>query len=226
MIYINEFFSLRIHALKALAFLGIALGIALPSSSSTQDDPRMKVPLDERQRLTAQDTRRANRRPRKTKPDVIYYPTPMETVAEMLRIAEIKKGDILYDLGSGDGRIPIAAAERYGIRAFGIEIDQKLIAEAEERAVQAGVKDLVSFRSEDLFRANISDATVVTIYLSSVLNLRLRSKLLRELRPGTRVVSHDFDMGDWKPEQTLRVPWQGLYRTIYMWRIPERARLK
>ena len=112
------------------------------------------------------------------KPDVIYYPTPDETVTEMLRLADIKQGDVLYDLGSGDGRIPIVAAQQYGIRAVGIEIDPKMVTVAEERARQANVEGLVSFRNADMFRSNISEATVVTLYLSNKLNLLLRPKLL------------------------------------------------
>lgn len=158
------------------------------------------------------------------KPDVIYYPTPDETVAEMLRLAEIKPGDVLYDLGSGDGRIPIVAAQRYGIRAVGIEIDPKMVSVAEERARQAKVEGLVSFRNADMFRTNISEATVVTLYLSNKLNLLLRPKLLRELRPGSRILSHDFHMGNWEAERTIRVPWEkGLFRTIYFWRVPARG---
>jgi SAM-dependent methyltransferase len=166
-------------------------------------------------------TKRKNLR----KPDVIFVPTPPETVEEMLRLARIKKGDVLYDLGSGDGRIPIRAAEEYGIRAVGIDIDPKMIAVAEVAAQQAGVADKVRFRNEDLFRANIREATIVTLYLSDVLNLKLRPKLLRDLRPGTRIISHDFRMGDWKPEQTVRVPWKTLYRTVYVWTVPPGGRI-
>ncbi len=153
-------------------------------------------------------------------PDVIYYPTPPETVAEMLRMARIRKSDVLYDLGSGDGRIPIAAAEQYGIRAVGIEIDPKLVTEAEENARQANVSGLVRFRNEDMFRVDVSEATIVTLYLSEKLNVLLRPKLLHELRPGSRILSHDFRMGDWKPEETVRVPWGKLYRTVYLWTVP------
>lgn len=161
---------------------------------------------------------------RKRKPDVIYYPTPPETVAEMLRLAKIKQGDVLYDLGSGDGRIPVAAAKQFGIRAVGIEIDPKLITEAEANARSAGVEELVRFRNEDMFRIDVSEANVVTLYLSEKLNVLLRPKLLRELRPGARIISHDFRMGDWKPEQTVRVPWGKLYRTVYLWIVPVRRK--
>ena len=164
------------------------------------------------------------------KPDVIYYSTPEETVNEMLRMAQIKKGDVLYDLGSGDGRIPIAAAQQYGVRAVGIEIDPKLIIEAERNAREANVSSLVTFRNDDMFRTSLREATVVTLYLSEKLNVLLRPKLLRELRPGTRIVSHDFRMGDWSPEQTVRVPWGKLFRTVYLWTVPHprttRARQK
>ena len=156
------------------------------------------------------------------KPDVIYYATPPETVNEMLRLASIEPGDVLYDLGSGDGRIPIAAAKQYGIRAVGIEIDPKLVAEAKENAKKEDVSSLVRFRNNDMFLINYSEATVVTLYLSEKLNVLLRPKLLKELRPGSRIVSHDFRMGDWKPEKTVRVPWGKLYRTAYLWTVPKR----
>jgi SAM-dependent methyltransferase len=179
-------------------------------------------------RMAKNNSSRVQHRPRKKrqlrKPDVIYYPTPPETVAEMLRLAKIKKGDVLYDLGSGDGRIPIAAAKQYGIRAVGIEIDPKLITEAEENARHAGLSELVRFRNEDMFRVDVSEATIVTLYLSEKLNVLLRPKLLRELRPGSRILSHDFRMGDWQPEQTVRVPWGKLYRTVYLWTVPARRR--
>ena len=170
-----------------------------------------------------QQPSRSRKRPLR-KPDVIYYPTPDETVTEMLRLADIKPGDVLYDLGSGDGRIPIMAAQQYGIRAVGIEIDPKLVTLSEERAREAKVEHLVSFRNADMFRANISEATVVTLYLSNKLNLLLRPKLLRELRSGSRILSHDFHMGDWEAERTIRVPWEkGLFRTVYLWHVPARG---
>jgi len=146
-------------------------------------------------------------------------------VMEMLRLADIKPDDVLYDLGSGDGRIPIMAAKLYNIRAVGIEIDPKMIEVARARARQEGVADRVRFINADLFRAPIGEATVVTLYLSQTLNLKLRPKLLRELRPGARIVSHDFTMGDWKPERVVRVPWQNLYRTVYLWTVPPRHAL-
>jgi ubiquinone/menaquinone biosynthesis C-methylase UbiE len=146
----------------------------------------------------------------------------MNAVMEMLRLANIKEGDVLYDLGSGDGRIPITAAQLYGIRAVGIEINPRLIWVAKERASGLGVADHVRFSNADMFRADIHEATIVTLYLSRKLNLLLLPKLLRELHPGTRIISHDFDMGEWQPEQKVRVPWFNGYRTIYSWTIPDR----
>src|SRR5258706_15648355 len=152
-------------------------------------------------------------------PDVIYVPTPQEVVEDMLRIAEVKKGYVLYDLGSGDGRIPITAAKKYGIKAVGIDIDPERIWEAQQNARGAGVERLVEFRREDLFKTNFKDATVVTLYLLPDLNLKLRPRLWAELKPGTRVLSHQFDMGDWKPEKKLETGG----RVIYFWTIPERS---
>lgn len=151
-------------------------------------------------------------------PDVIYVPTPQELVEDMLRLADVKRGDVLYDLGSGDGRIPVTAAKKYGIRAVGIDIDPERIREAHANAKKNGVANLVAFRRQDLFKADFRDATVVTLYLLPDLNLKLRPQLLKQLRPGTRVVSHQFDMGDWKPDKTL----EANGRTVYFWVIPER----
>jgi tRNA G37 N-methylase Trm5 len=155
-------------------------------------------------------------------PDVIYVPTPQEVVDRMLEVAGVKKGDVLYDLGSGDGRIPVTAAKKFGIRAVGIDIDPERIKEANANAKKNGVENLVKFRNEDLFRANFREATVVTLYLLPDLNVKLRPKLWRELKPGTRIVSHQFDMGDWKPEKTIDL--NG--RTIYFWTVPARKDAK
>jgi precorrin-6B methylase 2 len=150
-------------------------------------------------------------------PDVIFVPTPPEVVDSMLKVAKVGKDDVLYDLGSGDGRIPITAAKKYGIaRGVGIDINPERIQEANENLAKAGVGEKVSFLNADLFEANLSDATVVTLYLLPSLNLKVLPKLLSELKPGTRIVSHAFDMGSWKPEQTLNV--NG--RSVYFWTIP------
>jgi SAM-dependent methyltransferase len=152
-------------------------------------------------------------------PDVPYVPTRQEIVEEMLRVAGVKAGDVVYDLGCGDGRIVIAAAQKFGARGVGVDIDPQRIAEANANAKRAGVEKQVAFRLGDLFDADIAEATVVTLYLLPDVNLRLKPKLLRDLKPGTRIVSHDFSMGDdWKPERTLKLgnDW------IYFWTIPSR----
>ena len=149
-------------------------------------------------------------------PDVIFVPTPQDVVDDMLRIANVQKGDVLYDLGSGDGRIAITAAKKYGIKATGIDIDPERIREATENAKKAGVTNLVQFRNEDLFQADFKDATVITLYLLPDLNVKLRPKLWNELKPGTRIISHQFEMGTWKPEKKL----ESNGRTIYFWTVP------
>ena len=149
-------------------------------------------------------------------PDVIFVPTPQEVVDAMLKLATVTAGDVVFDLGSGDGRIPIAAARTYGARGVGIDIDPLRIREANENLKSARVGDKVRFLNQDLFATDISQATVVTLYLLPSLNLKLLPKLNRELKPGTRVVSHAFDMGDIKPEQTQNI--NG--RTIYLWTVP------
>lgn len=153
-------------------------------------------------------------------PDVIYVPTPPEVVDAMLAMAGVKRGDVLFDLGSGDGRIPIAAAKKFGVRGTGIDINPQRIMEANANAKAAGVTNLVTFRNEDLFQADIGSATVVTLYLLDSLNEKLRPKLLRELKPGTRIVSHAFRMGDWEPERTQDVDG----RMIYLWTVPARGK--
>ena len=149
-------------------------------------------------------------------PDVRFEPTPHPVVHAMLDLAKVSERDLVYDLGSGDGRIPIAAARDFGSRAVGIDIDPKLVARANANARAAGVADRVTFRNEDMFEADFSDATVVTLFLYPDVNLKLRPKLLQTLRPGTRVVSHMHTMGDWRPQATIRM--QG--RAIYLWIVP------
>ena len=155
---------------------------------------------------------------REQTPDVIFVPTPYEVVDEMLRLARVKKGDVLYDLGSGDGRIPVTEAKKFGIRAVGIDIDPQRIKEATENAKKNGVSKLVTFKQEDLFKTDFKEATVVTLYLLPDLNVKLRPRLLNELKPGTRIVSHQFDMGTWKPEKKVEL--NG--RVVYLWTVPER----
>ena len=152
-------------------------------------------------------------------PDVIYVPTPQPVVDAMLELANVGPDDVLYDLGSGDGRIPITAAKRFGIHAVGIDINPARIREANANAEEAGVADKVTFIEGDMFDAWISEASVVTLYLLQSLNVKLRPKLLSELKPGTRIVSHSFDMAnEWEPEESRDVDGS----RIYLWTVPER----
>jgi len=145
--------------------------------------------------------------------DVPYVPTPPAVVATMLRVARVTPADIVYDLGSGDGRIVIAAARDFGARGVGIERNPRLVAEARAAASAAGVADRVRFVEQDFFKADLRGATVVTLYLLPTVNQAIRDKLRRELRPGTRVVSHAYAMGDWLPEFETEV--EG--RKVFSW---------
>jgi SAM-dependent methyltransferase len=151
------------------------------------------------------------------RPDVIFVPTRELVIEAMLNAAKVGPNDVVYDLGCGDGRIVVAAAKR-GARAVGIDIDPERIKEANANAVKNGVTDRVQFRQEDLFEADIREATVVTLYLLPSLNVKLRPRLMDQLKPGTRIVSHDFDMGDWAPEETISVDG----KTVYLWTIPKK----
>ena len=182
----------------------LVLALSAAAQTATQEAPRVAVPGAQKELRT---------------PDVVFVPTPPKVVDAMLKVAKVGKGDVLYDLGSGDGRIPIAAA-KYGIaRGIGIDIDPERIKEANENLAKAGVGNRVRFVQADLFETNLSDATVITIYLLPALNLRLLPKLLKETKPGTRIVSHAFSMGTWKPEQKLNI--EGY--EVYFWTIPARG---
>lgn len=154
-----------------------------------------------------------------------YVPTPQEVVDRMLQLASVGKGDVVYDLGCGDGRIPITAARTYGARGIGVDIDPQRIAEANANARQAGVSHLVSFRLQNALATDVSEATVVTLYLLSASNLKLRPILTRQLKPGARIVSHAFSMGDWEPDKvdtftdTANSP-----RTLYLWKADGKIR--
>lgn len=150
--------------------------------------------------------------------DVPFVPSPNDVVATMLELADVGAGDVVYDLGSGDGRIAISAAHK-GARAVGVDLDPERIAEAQANARDAGVEGRVEFRQGDLFDVDLAPASVVTLYLLPKVNLQLKEKLLRELAPGTRIVSHSFDMGDWKPDKVADVGG----RKVYLWIVPERA---
>lgn len=147
--------------------------------------------------------------------DVPYVPTKQEVVEEMLRVAGVKAGDVVYDLGCGDGRIVITAAQKFGATGVGVDLNPQRIKEANANAKAAGVTDKVRFIEGDLFDFDFSEANVVTMYLLPSVNLKLRPKLQSELKPGSRIVSHDFDMGDWEAEKVVEVG----NDTVYLWTI-------
>jgi SAM-dependent methyltransferase len=153
---------------------------------------------------------------KKTDPDVMFVTTPHKVVKEMLKLAEVKKDDVVYDLGSGDGRVVIAAARDFAARGVGVELDKALVTESTRNAQEAGVAERVKFLEEDFFVADLSNATVVTVYLLPELNTRLIPKFLKELRPGSRIVSHRWEMGKWKPDKTLKA----YSATVYLWIVP------
>ena len=154
--------------------------------------------------------------------DVIFVPTDPAIVSAMLGLAGVTREDVVYDLGCGDGRIVIAAVKDFGARAVGVDLDPRRIQEARANAARAGVAERVTFRVEDLFDTDIRSATVVTLFLSPELNARLRPKLVRELRPGARIVSYRYGIGDWAPERTLSVTVLETPHSVFRWRVPER----
>jgi SAM-dependent methyltransferase len=151
-------------------------------------------------------------------PDVQFETTPQNVVEEMLEMAKVTQDDIVYDLGCGDGRFVITAAKKFGAHGVGIDIDPKRVRESHQKAIEAGVADRVKIIEDDLFKTNISEATVITLYLLQDLNLKLRPKLLRELKPGSRVLSYVFHMGDWKPDAMMPLGNSTFY--YYVWVIP------
>lgn len=196
--------------LASMSVASFGLAGCTPQTQTTAQTPQAGTEVQTTQQQDVQTPER--------EPDVVYVPTPQEVVDEMLTLAKVTKNDVIYDLGSGDGRIPITAAQKYGARGIGIDINPERIQEARENSQKAGVTDLVEFRQQDLFKTDISKATVVTLYLLPELNVKLRPELFRQLKPGTRIVSHDFDMGDWKPERVVQTE-EG--STIYYWVIPK-----
>lgn len=183
----------RRHALLALGATSAGLAIALPGLAQTASPPSRT-------------------------PDVVFVPTPQEVVDEMLSVAAVGPKDVLFDLGSGDGRIPITAAKRWGTRGLGIDIDPQRVREANANAKAAGVTDRVKFLQGDLFELDLSEATVITLYLLPTLNEKLMPSLLK-LKPGTRIVSHDFAMGNWKPKRVIE---RG-GKTVYFWTVPPKG---
>jgi SAM-dependent methyltransferase len=176
----------------------VALGIAFLTSCASVPAPSRPAP----------------------KLDAVWVPSAPEVIAVMLNAAGVGPGDIVYDLGCGEGEVVIAAALR-GARGVGVDLDPERITNARANAARAGVTEHVTFVEQDLFATDVSRATVVTLYLGPEVNRRLRPKLLRELRPGTRIVSHDFSMGDWTPERTFTVP-QAPGHVVYLWHVPPR----
>ncbi len=155
-------------------------------------------------------------------PDVHYEPTSPDVVQVMFRLAKVKAGEVVYDLGCGDGRIVITAVREFGARGVCVDIDPQRIAESRKNARAAGLTENISLLNQDLFETDVSEASVVMLFLSPEVNLKLRPKLLRELKPGARIVSHWHDMGDWKPQEVVRVRSGGRERSIYLWTIAPR----
>jgi cyclopropane fatty-acyl-phospholipid synthase-like methyltransferase len=163
--------------------------------------------------------------------EIPFVPTPIEVVDKMLELAEVKKGDVLYDLGSGDGRIVIRAAKKFGVKAVGIEMDSWLLKKARNDAKATGVSHLVAFRAEDALRADISRATVVTLYMLPWFNEAMKPSFKKFLKPGARIVAHDFGIEGWNPDVSVKLPEfelkPGGYKhqhTLYLWRIADKAR--
>ena len=154
------------------------------------------------------------------RPDIGYIPSTQDIVEVMLALADVRPEDVIYDLGCGDGRIVITAAQRYRTRGVGIDIDPDRIEQATAAAQQAGVSDRVTFLQQDLFTTDFHEATVVSLYLLPHLNLKLRPALLRQLKPGARVISHDFDMGDWQPDRVIQMKTAEEEPVLYYWAIP------
>ena len=211
----------RLYSATLLLFTTTVLWMAGPPTGTAQAvealPPALSLPDDETLAETAvlsdSDT---------VKKDVPYVSTSQRVVNRMLEAADVTQEDVVFDLGSGDGRIPITAAEKFGARGVGVEIDPELVAEARKNAKEAGVADRVEFRQGDLFQADISEATVVALYLWPEINVKLRPKLLRTLDPGDRIVSHDFRMGDWEPDRVLDLgPGKIGQETVYLWVVPE-----
>jgi predicted O-methyltransferase YrrM len=210
--------SQRLSYLMALALGFYGFGTGVPSASQAQQ--LSAAPMQTAQAKEGPGNQGAAGGKQLRSPDVVYVPTPYEAVEAMLKVAKVSKGDVVYDLGSGDGRIPIMAVQKFNAdRAVGIDINPERIREAEENRKTSGVGDRVRFLNQDLFESNFSEATVVTLYLLPSLNLKLLPRLLAELKPGTRIVSHAFDMGSWKPQETIR----SSGGTVYFWTIPAKG---
>ncbi len=199
------------QALRSFFTGALFLALAIPASTFGQPDTSEVVgPV-----------------PPSTKKDTLekeapFVATKSRVAKRMLEIAGVSSSDVVYDLGSGDGRIPILAAKAFGARGVGVEIDPELVAESRERARKAGVSEKVEFRQQDMFETDLSDATVVALYLWEHVNIKLRPKLLRELDPGDRIISHDFEMGKWEPDTTIEAGRDKTGKAIlHFWTVPE-----
>jgi precorrin-6B methylase 2 len=207
---------MQIQRILGLLVAGVSVGSLIVAGCTAQRNFEADAQA-ENQELTT------SLQPQEREADVPYVPTPQTVVDQMLKQANVSSNDIVYDLGSGDGRIPITAAQKYGVRrAVGVEINSELVQQARQNAQKAGVADRVEFLQQDLFQTELKDATVVTLYLLPSVNRKLRTKLLQELKPGTRIVSHDFDMGDWKPNNVTQVKGPFRRHTLYYWVVPNK----
>lgn len=203
---------MRKATLPRLCVVSVAVFVTIAAACAAAQQSEVKQ----------QDIPAPTPQPTQVRKDVPYVPTPQNVVDEMLTLANVTKDDVVYDLGSGDGRLVITAVKKFGAkRGFGVDIDPQRVAESNANAKAAGVTDRVQFAAQDLFQTDLKDATVVTLYLLPAVNLRLRPKLLSELRPGTRVVSHAFDMGDWAPQKTVTVQPGG--QRLMLWTIPAKT---
>lgn len=153
------------------------------------------------------------------RPDIAFIPTPEAAIETLLEVLQVNDSDVIYDLGCGDGRILISAASQFGARGVGIDLDPLRVKEAQAKADELGIRDLVKFQEADLFTSRFEDASIVVLYLLPHLNLRLRPALFEQLKPGTRIVSIDFDMGDWLPEKVIKLDIEE-ESTLYFWTIP------
>jgi precorrin-6B methylase 2 len=205
----QRFFKEENHSMKRRHFAKVLTGLAISVLSAYVTGAQ--TPLDGV--AFAQDTIFENKK------IVPFVPTPQEVVDKMVELAGVKKGDVVYDLGSGDGRIVITAAKK-GAKAVGFEIDGDLVKQSRDNIRKAGVQDQAEIRQQDILAVDLSAASVLTMYLLPDVNLKLRPNILSQLKPGSRVVSHAFDMGDWKPDRIERV--EG--RTLYLWTIPAKDR--
>lgn len=209
------------HLQRNMWLLVASVSVASITFAGNTQQRQLNAQTPERQPAVSTPQPAPDLKPQERPADVPYVPTPDEVVDKMFELASVKGDDILYDLGSGDGRIVIRAAQKFGTRGVGVEINPRLVQLSRENAKKAAVADRVQFLQQDLYKTDFSKATVVMLYLLPHVNMQLRPKLLRELKPGTRIVSHNYDMGDWKPERVVQMEALGYTHTIYYWVVPK-----